>query len=285
MSQKPPYPWQDTTFQHLQHAQKHHALLMSGPTHTGQPALVQAFAQGCIPDWKPAHPDWQWIAPEEGGSISIDTIRDLLPFFYETPEENSRKIALIEEADKMTPPAQNALLKTLEEPNVHALLVLLSERPEKLLPTIRSRCLKITVPIPSTRMAEDWLVLQGVENPAFWLQLGRGKPLLAQTLSQSIDAALIQKTWPTQLQQLTEKQESPITMAQGMVKTPHLALDWLVQQVAVAYRRRPQEPLWQLYQSVLTARQQHAYERSQNIELVLSCLLAQWQLITEETSQ
>jgi DNA polymerase-3 subunit delta' len=75
--------------------------------------------------------------------------------------------------------AANALLKGLEEPPAGAVFVLVSHRPSQLLPTIRSRCVALAVPIPPRPVALQWLAGQGVERPERWLAYAGGSPRLA----------------------------------------------------------------------------------------------------------
>ncbi len=106
------------------------------------------------------HPDLLWIEPSymaqgksiaqtkvksEGISIKsppqirLNQIKEIIEFLGKKPLESERSIVIIEDIERMNESASNALLKTLEEPN-KGLFILISERPEKLLSTIRSRC-------------------------------------------------------------------------------------------------------------------------------------------------
>lgn len=85
-----------------------------------------------------AHPDFLLIEGEN--SISIDQIRKIKKWLTLKPYHGKTKAVLIKEAEKLTLPAQNAFLKTLEEPPSQSLIILTTGRPENLLPTIISRC-------------------------------------------------------------------------------------------------------------------------------------------------
>jgi DNA polymerase-3 subunit delta' len=95
------------------------------------------------------HPDFFILRPEsKSRRVSIAQVRQLEHSLSRKPHRAPLKVALILEAERMClPPAEaaNAFLKTLEEPPDHSLLILTSDRPEQLLPTVRSRCL--TFPI------------------------------------------------------------------------------------------------------------------------------------------
>src|SRR4029450_3661718 len=73
----------------------------------------------------------------------------------------------------------NALLKGLEEPPAGAIFLLVAHRPSQLLPTIRSRCVALPVPLPPREPALRWLSEQGAQNPERWLAYAGGAPLQA----------------------------------------------------------------------------------------------------------
>jgi DNA polymerase-3 subunit delta' len=76
----------------------------------------------------------------QGASIKIDQIRKMILSAAQAPREGDRKIYLLHQAHKMTPQAQNALLKTLEEPISQVVILILTENLQQLLPTVISRC-------------------------------------------------------------------------------------------------------------------------------------------------
>ena len=105
------------------------------------------------------HPDCLFIETEDGQKqnpkIKIDQIRAIEHLFIYRPLVGSHKVCLIDEADTMTTEAANALLKTLEDPPDHCLFLLVSSRPEHLLPTIRSRCIALRFsPLPVSDIDE-----------------------------------------------------------------------------------------------------------------------------------
>jgi DNA polymerase-3 subunit delta' len=101
------------------------------------------------------HPDVITIAPEgDGGQITVSVIRELEGAFSYKPFEGKWKIAIIDNADRLNQSAANAFLQTLEEPSPESILILISSRPDMLLPTIRSRCQRINFsPLPVERMS------------------------------------------------------------------------------------------------------------------------------------
>jgi DNA polymerase-3 subunit delta' len=86
------------------------------------------------------HPDVLLIEPGDTGSIKVDAVRDLIERAGYRPFEGRRRVVIINDADALVPHAQNALLKTLEEPPSASNFILVSAHPDALLPTVQSRC-------------------------------------------------------------------------------------------------------------------------------------------------
>jgi DNA polymerase-3 subunit delta' len=80
------------------------------------------------------------LEPGDNGSIKIEQVREAIERTGYRPFEGRRRVVVIDEADALVPQAQNALLKTLEEPPPSSVFVLVTARPDVLLPTVRSRC-------------------------------------------------------------------------------------------------------------------------------------------------
>jgi len=105
---------------------------------------------------KKEHPDKISVfAPNKKKSIGISQIRALITFMSTKPYSSKYKVAIINPADKMTPQAQNALLKILEEPPFYAVLILSSKSEQYLLPTLLSRCRKIKPDTKEDAFFED----------------------------------------------------------------------------------------------------------------------------------
>jgi DNA polymerase-3 subunit delta' len=112
--------------------------------------------------------------------ITVDQVRELADFLNLRSHRGGVRVALVCPAEEMNANAANALLKGLEEPPAGAMFILVSHRPARLLPTVRSRCVAIPVPIPPREAAVAWLKEQGAENPERWLAYAGGAPLQAQ---------------------------------------------------------------------------------------------------------
>jgi DNA polymerase-3 subunit delta' len=89
------------------------------------------------------HPDVLVVTPGDSGSIKIEQIREVNDRAMYRPFEGRRRVTIIDDADALMPAAQNALLKTLEEPPSSSIFILVTSRPDALLPTVRSRCSQI----------------------------------------------------------------------------------------------------------------------------------------------
>lgn len=128
-----------------------------------------------------SHPDRIWVAPEEDKQqISVDQTRAASERLSKTSYRQGYKVAIIEPAHQMTTSAANSVLKTLEEPTRDSLLILITSRPSSLLPTVRSRCQKITVRRPSPAQALQWLQTEtGTAIEPQLLEFAGGAPLRA----------------------------------------------------------------------------------------------------------
>ncbi|SDZ07625.1 DNA polymerase III subunit delta' [Nitrosomonas sp. Nm33] len=111
--------------------------------------------------------------------ITIEQVRALNDFVYFSGHQDGLKVILIHPAEAMNGAAANALLKKLEEPPSNVLFILVAHHSQDLLPTIRSRCQQITLPIPDAATARNWLVQQGVEHADICLALAGASPLQA----------------------------------------------------------------------------------------------------------
>jgi DNA polymerase III subunit delta' len=89
------------------------------------------------------HADVLVIEPADSGTIKLDQVREAIDRAAYRPFEGRRRVVIVDEADALNTEAQNALLKTLEEPPSASVFVLITDRPDILLPTVRSRCQRL----------------------------------------------------------------------------------------------------------------------------------------------
>jgi DNA polymerase-3 subunit delta' len=213
------HPWNEPLFESLKARVERfpHALLIHGARGTGKLGLAERVAglllcedpgrrpcgrcEGCRwlaagshPDFRrvepealakepPAEPEAEAEAPAKRGKpsteIKVEQVRDLAGFLNLGSHRGRLRVALVHPAEVMNPTAANALLKGLEEPPPGAVFLLVSHRPSQLLPTIRSRCVALPVPIPPRAAALQWLAEQGVAKAERWLAYAGGAPLQA----------------------------------------------------------------------------------------------------------
>jgi len=109
------------------------------------------------------HPDFR-VLDGEASTIKVDQVRLLVKQINQKPQIGQNKVVLITHAQAMNINAANAVLKALEEPAPRTYFVLTSSQSTSLLPTIRSRCLLVSVPTPTVDDVKQWL-LQFPDHP------------------------------------------------------------------------------------------------------------------------
>jgi DNA polymerase-3 subunit delta' len=118
-------------------------------------------------------------AKKASRQISVERIRTLTEFVTITSHRGGAKVVCIVPAEAMHPSAANAVLKILEEPPGDTYFLLVSHQPERLLPTIRSRCFHLAFALPDAGPALNWLKEQGIEQGELALAQGGYAPLAA----------------------------------------------------------------------------------------------------------
>jgi DNA polymerase III subunit delta' len=150
-----------------------HAYLFHGPAGVGKREVAREFAAALLSDGAPdpagaaervrrgAHPDLTWVVPSGAAEMLVGDIDEpVVAAASHTPFESKRRVFVIEGADRLIEAAANKMLKTLEEPPPFAHLLLLTDRPASVLPTIASRCQHVRFDaLPSAELAAK---LQGV---------------------------------------------------------------------------------------------------------------------------
>jgi DNA polymerase-3 subunit delta' len=221
-----PFPWHEAALARLMgdRGRLPHAILVHGPAGIGKAQFIRALAAAALCEsprgslacgacdscrWlaQGNHPDFREIVPEaaeedeegaegEGGKaekakslvIKVDQVRAVADFLSLTTHRAGARVLLLHPAEALHPAAANALLKTLEEPPPNTLIVLASDRPARLLATIRSRCRMLALPMPRADEALAWLRAQGVADAEAALATAGGAPLLAQRFADPAEA-------------------------------------------------------------------------------------------------
>ena len=146
-----------------------HAVLVHGPGGWGEEMLAARCALTLLeldPESNArtlAHPDLRWVDPD-GQTVKIDQVRNVGEFMYQTARGGVAKVAVLNRADRMTVNAANALLKTLEEPSSGGFLILVTDAPDRLSATVRSRCQRIPVFPADEAQVLAWLVEQDFDS-------------------------------------------------------------------------------------------------------------------------
>lgn len=205
-------PWHKAEAEHLalayQEQRLPHALILVGPQYVEKTHFAREFAQfllcaspingvacaqckSCQLCIAGTHPDWLNVEPEEPRKVlRVDTIRQVQARLQQTAQQGGNKVCVISPAEQMNENAANALLKILEEPPVNTYFLLVVHHASKILPTIISRCQRLSFAIPAQQDIVNWLnddfastdIQQAIEK-------GRGFPgRVYQLLNESIDA-------------------------------------------------------------------------------------------------
>lgn len=164
---------------HLQNAitmdKVSHAYIFNGPDKSGKMMLAEAFAtalqceagksepcmecHSCKQAVGHNQPDIIYVTHEKPNTISVDDIRTQLNNDIGVkPYSSPRKVYIIDEAEKMNPQAQNALLKTIEEPPAYAVILLLTTNAATFLPTILSRCVTLNIKVVKDETIKTFLM-------------------------------------------------------------------------------------------------------------------------------
>lgn len=117
--------------------------------------------------------------------IRVEQIRALEPWFNNATHRGGWRVALIYPAEALTTISGNTLLKVLEEPPPSTIFLLVADAPDRLLPTLLSRCRRLPLSTPSFDIAQQWLENKNVKKATEWLAAAGGAPLLAQHLAET----------------------------------------------------------------------------------------------------
>jgi len=205
---------QDGAIRALRRAREHgrvaSAYLFDGPSGVGKERTAVAFATDVVAGGdlhvadrieSGSHPDVRVFRPRDEGkrNIQVEVLRsEILPLAQFAPFEAASTFFIFPEADVsfpvFQPEAANALLKTLEEPRPNVHFILTSERPDSLLPTIRSRCQRIRFARLPHSVLRDILQSEGAPQesiaPAIALSAGRADVALALARDGAVDALI-----------------------------------------------------------------------------------------------
>lgn len=170
----------------------------------GHCTACQWFASGNHPDFRRIRPDA--VALEEGAGqddadatasgtgktpsaeIRVDQLRSLSTWFNTATHRGGWRVAALYPAQALNTISANALLKVLEEPPEHTVFLIVADAPDRLLPTLVSRCRRLPLPVPRREESTGWLESEGLEDPEQWLASAGGAPLLALRNARAADS-------------------------------------------------------------------------------------------------
>jgi len=180
----------------MAHGRNRHAYLITGTRSIGKNQLAHAFAmalncthedelarpcqqcRSCRLIYSGNHPDMLYAEHDEKtGALKIDAIREVMRLLALKPFASRYRVAIFNDFDQAQPRAQDALLKTLEEPSPHAVLILMAQATETLMPTITSRCQIIPLRPVSQATVQSFLMRHGAddERAALLARLSSGR--------------------------------------------------------------------------------------------------------------
>ncbi len=233
-----------------------HAYIISGEADSGKKMLARAFAttlqcerggsapcgvcQSCIQADSGNHPDIITVTHEKPNIISVDEIREqVIDSICIKPYKSRYKIYIIPDAQLMNTQAQNALLKTIEEPPEYGILILLTSNIDKLLPTVQSRCMVLnTKPIRERDMLNYLKNEMGLteEKAYFCLDFAQGNLGKAIKLAGNDEYARIVSSVVSVLKNIQELDVDDLTKAVSDIEQFKLSINDYMDLMMMWYR-------------------------------------------------
>ena len=238
-----------------------HAYLISGAPGSGKKLIAEAFAQAllcerggdeacgecrsCKKFMGKNHPDVIRVVHERPATIRVDEIREqVIEDASIRPYDGGKKIYIIDEAEKMNTAAQNAILKTLEEPPDYAVLLLLSTNASIMLETIRSRCVSLPLrPVPD-KTVRSWL-MEKMEVPDYQADLctafaqgsiGKAKKLASSREFGEVRTAAVRLATHIRSMDITALTEEIAAFGGGKAKEGALSVEDFLGVLGIWYR-------------------------------------------------
>lgn len=326
------YPWLNEPYRQMiaayQSGRGHHALLIHSIPGNGADALCYGISRWLICQNRDGmkscgechscrlmlagtHPDYHVINVEKGKTtVSVDAVRKLIETLSSHAQQGGSKVVYIQSTDALTDAAANALLKTLEEPAKETYFLLGSEKQEKVLATIRSRCLSHFLPAPDQKIALYWLQKQKpnlvMDDAVTALKLCQGAPVAALAL---LDDSLWQKRAALCQNMATALQNRDMLglLPSLNIDDAAMAMNWLLTLIADAIKVQQgaaqfcinqdylvhvmqlasmmdRTRLGNLYEQWLQCRYQLLTVPALNQELLLANQLLQWEALLADPS-
>ncbi|MES2491271.1 MAG: AAA family ATPase [Pseudomonadota bacterium] len=248
-----PLPWQEDLWLRVTslvlQSRLTHALLIAGPRGVGKRHFAKALTafiicearsgyacgqcRSCLQFTAGHHPNSVYLQRDvddktgkEKRDISIEQIRELGERLSLSSHYGQAKVAVVDPVDALNLNGSNALLKTIEEPPANSYLILISERPQALPATLRSRCQRFRMAAPAREQALAWLGDSADAVDA--LTQAHGAPLRAREL---MDSEHLQRgrKWAAELLAVADQRRDPLAVAASIGKDDAAAfLEWLL---------------------------------------------------------
>ena len=285
------FPWLANTFenisQRLSSNKLHHALLLQGPAGLGKTTFAKALArlllcanrqgsqvcgqcQACHLNAANTHPDLHVI--ESDKQIGVDQIRDAIKKLVGSAQMSGAKVLIIYHAHTMTESSANALLKTLEEPTNNTFLILTTDKPNRLLPTIKSRCEKLALPLPDFGTTLTWVKDQyagDIDVNFAKLFADRPLALLAELQEEQL---FTYQMFSSGVNQLLNGQTQAMHLAVEWQDNADKVLKWIQYWARQKCTEQASDQMWAINQQAIKVTQQ-LNNPSLNKVLVLTALL------------
>jgi DNA polymerase-3 subunit delta' len=269
------FPWLTFSFKQLSHriseAKLHHALLIQGPSGLGKSSFVLQLGhlllckarqqekicgqcQSCLLNTATTHPDLHVVESEK--QIGVDQIRDAIKKLTSSAHMSGAKVLIIYDAHTMTESSANALLKTLEEPTANTYLLLTTDKPERLLATIKSRCEKLVLPLPTLDTTLAWVKTQYNGNIDInFAKLFSARPLALLTELHE-EQRFTYEIFSTGLDALLNKQTSAMQLAIDWQESADKVLKWTQYWARQQCTEQVTETIWKVNLQATKATQQ-----------------------------
>lgn len=233
-----------------------HAYIIAGQVDSGKKLLARAFAttlqceegeteacgscKSCLQMQSGNHPDVITVTHEKPGVISVDEIREqVIESIAIKPYRSKYKIYIIPDAQLMNTQAQNAILKTIEEPPEYGIILLLTSNLDKLLPTVQSRCLVLnTKPIRERDMLHYLQTSLGLdeEKAYFCLDFAQGNLGKAIKLAQNDEYVQVINSVVSVLKRIQEMDVEDLERALGAIEQFKLSINDYLDLMMMWYR-------------------------------------------------
>ena len=263
-----------------------HAVILNGPAGSGKQTLaihLSTMVLGLPLAGFTDYPYKMIVVSDEGKAIGIEAVREIERFLSLKVPDNGQaashnRAIIIQDAHLLSTEAQNALLKTLEEPPSGTFIILTADSEQALLPTIRSRAQSISVKRPEQALVEAYFKSKDFGDQAVrqTYAVSGGLPGLMQALLEQTDHPLVQATEQAR-KLLSQATYERLLSVDELSKQRQLALDtmFILQQMARVSLQTAAGPAAVKWQAVLTAsyRAAEALAASAQPKLVLTNLM------------